>query len=423
LVKTLRSDVGTAETKSAFVNRANAGAEVINTQLQSAVFHAKTVGGFSMRRYFLGMAIASLTAGAPMTAFGGDREIADAIITQLKQQQSNGSLKGFDINLSVEDGVVHVDGTVAKQEQLDSILTVASHIDGVKQVVNNVAVHMEPVVAPEEAAVAVPAVSELAATSSTEVVPASANDEAPALLNPAPAAESTHAVPQVRPEDARITSEVLGRLGAAQQAGQLRNFDIDVSTIENEVVVKGSVANPAQKQLVLSVASRVPGVARVVDSVSVGQAIRPASGMVPAGPTAYGPASAMPVVGNGTPRAFAPSTLVNGTMANCPTPMGGMVGAPVGGPMPGAAGPVPMQGGPSYGGGVPRYDQPNMPNYAWPSYAAYPNYSAVTYPKQYSASAWPYIGPFYPYPQVPLGWRKVALEWDDGLWYLDFTHK
>jgi hypothetical protein len=67
-----------------------------------------------------------------------------------------------------------------------------------------------------------------------------------------------------------------------------------------------------------------------------------------------------------------------------------------------------------------RYDQPCMPNYAWPSYAAYPNYAAVTYPKQYSPTAWPYIGPFYPYPQVPLGWRKVTLEWDSGWWYLEF---
>ncbi|MEN6457788.1 MAG: BON domain-containing protein [Thermoguttaceae bacterium] len=67
-----------------------------------------------------------------------------------------------------------------------------------------------------------------------------------------------------------------------------------------------------------------------------------------------------------------------------------------------------------------RYDQPCMPNYAWPSYAAYPNYAAVTYPKQYSPTAWPYIGPFYPYPQVPMGWRKVTLEWDGGWWFLDF---
>ncbi len=69
------------------------------------------------------------------------------------------------------------------------------------------------------------------------------------------------------------------------------------------------------------------------------------------------------------------------------------------------------------------YDQPHMPNYAWPSYAAYPNYAALTYPKQYSATAWPFIGPFYPYPQVPLGWRKVSLEWDDGWWFLDFQDR
>jgi hypothetical protein len=67
------------------------------------------------------------------------------------------------------------------------------------------------------------------------------------------------------------------------------------------------------------------------------------------------------------------------------------------------------------------YDNAQMPGYAWPSYASYPNYAALTYPQQYSPTAWPYIGPFYPYPQVPLAWRKVALEWDDGWWFLDFS--
>jgi nitrate reductase NapAB chaperone NapD len=67
-----------------------------------------------------------------------------------------------------------------------------------------------------------------------------------------------------------------------------------------------------------------------------------------------------------------------------------------------------------------QYNQPNLPDYAWPSYACYPNYAEVSYPKQYSPKAWPYIGPFYPYPQVPLGWRKTTLEWHDGWWWLDF---
>jgi hypothetical protein len=74
-------------------------------------------------------------------------------------------------------------------------------------------------------------------------------------------------------------------------------------------------------------------------------------------------------------------------------------------------------------GAAVNYDNAQMPAYAWPSYASYPNYAALTYPRQYSPTAWPYIGPFYPYPQVPLGWRKVALEWDDGWWFLDFKDR
>jgi hypothetical protein len=87
------------------------------------------------------------------------------------------------------------------------------------------------------------------------------------------------------------------------------------------------------------------------------------------------------------------------------------------GGVPGASGYVP-----GASGGV-AYDNAQMPGYAWPSYAAYPNYAALTYPQQYSPTAWPYIGPFYPYPQVPLGWRRVSLEWDDGWWWLDFSHR
>ena len=89
-----------------------------------------------------------------------------------------------------------------------------------------------------------------------------------------------------------------------------------------------------------------------------------------------------------------------------------------------SGGPAPAYlAGAQSGGSPPRYDHPNLPGYAWPSYASYPNYAAVTYPRQHSAAAWPYIGPFYPYPQVPLGWRKVTLQWDDGWWFLDFWDK
>jgi hypothetical protein len=67
-----------------------------------------------------------------------------------------------------------------------------------------------------------------------------------------------------------------------------------------------------------------------------------------------------------------------------------------------------------------RYNQPNLPDHAWPAYANYPNSAQISYPRMYSPKAWPYIGPYYPYPQVPDGWRKVTLEHHNGWWWLDF---
>ena len=74
--------------------------------------------------------------------------------------------------------------------------------------------------------------------------------------------------------------------------------------------------------------------------------------------------------------------------------------------------PVPLNGSPGLG-----LNPPAMPPYAWPTYAPYNNYSRVAYPNEYPHAAFPYIGPFYPFPKVPLGWRKVMLEWEDGHWY------
>ncbi|MFN9715146.1 MAG: BON domain-containing protein [Planctomycetota bacterium] len=357
-----------------------------------------------MRRFFLGMAIASLTAGAPLTAFGGDREIADAIITAVKKSQV--SLSGLEVDLTVENGNVLITGTVAQQSQLDSVLNAARNIDGVKSVENQAKlVERTPA-----------KTSELV----SPVIPASANDST-----------SLRIEDDVTVSDAEITSEILGNLSQSKRVGQLRNFDLNVSTVDGDVTVRGSVASQQQKDLVLGTARNAAGVRTVVDELVVTN-VRAVSNEVPVVPQAN---VAAPGV---QPRAFAAST-INSAPAQiapvqvapvqaapaqlAPVPMAAVRGAPVAAGVVAPQAPVPMGAGPSYGGGVPRSDSPYMPGYAWPSYAAYPNYSAVTYPKQYSASAWPYIGPFYPYPQVPLGWRRVSLEWDDGLWYLDFTHK
>jgi hypothetical protein len=87
--------------------------------------------------------------------------------------------------------------------------------------------------------------------------------------------------------------------------------------------------------------------------------------------------------------------------------------------LPGSAG-APQDPVPLAAPGMPSYDMtgPRMPPYAWPTYAPYNNLSRVAYPQAYPYNAFPFIGPYYPFPKVPLGWRSVKLEWDDGHWYL-----
>jgi hypothetical protein len=90
------------------------------------------------------------------------------------------------------------------------------------------------------------------------------------------------------------------------------------------------------------------------------------------------------------------------------------------------AAPIPPQGGPIVepapvgmpGQITPDMQAPPLPPYAWPTYAPYNNASRIGYPQAYPYNAFPFIGPYYPFPKVPLGWRKVTLEWSDGHWYL-----
>ena len=100
------------------------------------------------------------------------------------------------------------------------------------------------------------------------------------------------------------------------------------------------------------------------------------------------------------------------------TPPNGVVAPPRGmvGPGPGALGavdPMPLNGP----GVAMALNPPTMPPYAWPTYAPYNNYSRVAYPNDYPYSAFPYIGPMYPVPKVPLGYRAIRLEWEDGHWW------
>jgi hypothetical protein len=179
--------------------------------------------------------------------------------------------------------------------------------------------------------------------------------------------------------------------GHLRHSAVLRHYSVDVSVRSGAVELRGQVADQAQREEVIRLVQGVPGVVRVIDQLSLtGQT----GGIVRVqGPTLPPRLPDPPPAGSekkdpDTPRPSATSPLPE------PVPIGRAPGA-----------------------GMGELNPPRMPPYAWPSYAPYNNYSRVAYPQAYPWQSWPFIGPVYPFPKVPLGWRSVKLEWDDGYWW------
>ncbi len=237
-------------------------------------------------------------------------------------------------------------------------------------------------------------------------------------------------------EDRALANKVAQNL---KTGGQLKSYEIGVMCREGTAWLKGTVTSQRQASLAIQQARQTEGVKFVVDLIEIKPpaAKQVAHHQPPQRPTTSAKQQAVqeqaasaiaskrlqvsePIPATSNQQADlrqvahqalaarrTNTPLPYGRTANQVTPVGYGQPLPAHVPGPGRARPI-------------RHDSPQLPGYAWPSYSPYPNYGALSYPKQYSPTAWPYIGPFYPYPQVPLGWRKVTLEWDDGWWMLDF---
>jgi len=172
-----------------------------------------------------------------------------------------------------------------------------------------------------------------------------------------------------------LADNVVFRLRATSVA---TGADLAVVAQDGTVTLTGTVKDAAQKERLIREVREITGVVIVRDGLKTGGIIQ----------------------------AQAPE----GNQIPMPIP-------PIGGPPPGApiVEPAPL-GVP--GQFSPDMQAPNLPPYAWPTYAPYNNLSRVGYPGSYPYNAFPFIGPFYPFPKVPLGWRKVTLEWEDGYWFI-----
>ncbi|MEO2022958.1 MAG: BON domain-containing protein [Pirellulaceae bacterium] len=440
-----------------------------------------------MRRLMIGLTLVGMAALIPLWVRADDRQIAQEIVQQLQKHKDTGALKGFGIDLQVEEGVVRLEGRVSTSSQQRLALDTVRRVKGVKQVVNKLTVTGKPFAKKQVAASKPVAKGAYNASLAKLKGVLGMARSTPATL--ASAQSEAGAAAELAEQDQEIARLVAEALKLRKESGRLKGFRVNLSVDRGTVWLEGDVASREQRLLVLDAARRIPGVKQVVNELEirkqdpallVSQTTEPASQPAPAAvpqvtpipvaevvpipvakvapipvaeiapqviPEAVVEAKpAAPVAKPAAPvaeKVVAVTAPAVGTAVAPQQPQGlatapaaQLVQVPVTYQQPGY--PVPMTYVaqvqppayvPGHAASVPspvartRYDHPQMPSYAWPTYASHPNYAAVTYPKQYSPTAWPYIGPFYPYPQVPLGWRKVTLEWDDGWWQLDFKNR
>jgi hypothetical protein len=224
----------------------------------------------------------------------------------------------------------------------------------------------------------------------------------------------TASVPAFAGEPSRNQRTADAVAATLRNSNALTKSRIEIETRDGLVTLTGTVASASEKARAIALTQKVPGVISVADRLRV-------TGDPRVRPVQYQPGVAQPTQVAGLFHGHGAGGGVSydgATMGNGMTTPGTITDGTNGGTISGMDGPLPE--GPAGMVGGTQASSPGAPNYAWPSYAPYPNFSAVGYPTVYPWQAWPNIGPFYPYPEVPLDWRAVTLRWDDGLWWLDF---
>jgi hypothetical protein len=193
---------------------------------------------------------------------------------------------------------------------------------------------------------------------------------------------SSVSAPSANPNQA-LADAIAARLRATNVAA---GADVAIVAQDGNVTLTGIVKDSDQKVRIVREVRGVSGVFVVRDGLKVigtGNVIQAQDPGI-----ATAPVAPLPLAPQGAPVYAGPGPIVE------PAPLG----AP--------------------GHMSPDMGAPNLPPHAWPTYAPYNNLSRVAYPNSHPYNAFPFIGPYYPFPKVPLGWRKVTLEWEDGYWYL-----
>lgn len=376
-----------------------------------------------MRKYGKWLLVLGVLAASPVAAsadgfiggrirtpFSGaaQREQNQAQANQVRDAMRDAAIQGSGVTVEVQNGVATLDGKVNKASDRALAQRLAQSVPGIERVESNLrftpdASGQQPATGAEHADLFDSRVTQAGLSESRSSGSGIRRVSGETLSVETPATRTAVTANSAQP-DASGTAPY--NLAVARQIEEtlkgvgLVGYEIEIRFNAGTATLIGDVATMQQRQAAGSSVSQVPGVKVVNNQLRVGG---------PVSQTAFNRQSA-PVAGG--QQQFAQPQQQSQQYA--PQMM------PAGYSQPGMAMDPSMM--PSPVGYAPTsFNNPQLPGHAWPAYAQYPNSAAVTYPTQYSASAFPYIGPFYPYPQVPMGWREASLEWDDGYWQLNFN--
>ena len=197
----------------------------------------------------------------------------------------------------------------------------------------------------------------------------------------------TQMLPGVLPYQPPSLAQTIAR--TLKESGKLARYHVNVSAQNGVVDLTGEVADESQREEMAKLVRATPGVVMVRDWTKTrsDHAIVPTQVLQPLPFPAPVPQPFDKDKGIGLP------PRIDGQLPE----------------------PMPIFQAPA--GPNPTMQPPPLPPYAWPTYAPYNNYSRVAYPQAHPYEQWPFIGPMYPFPRVPLGWRSVSLTWEDGHWW------
>jgi len=370
-----------------------------------------------MRRGLPKLVAVALLLLTPILAMakGSNQQTAEAIAKALREASAT---RGLTVAIKYVDGTASLKGQVPTPEQVAAITHIVADVPGVEKVNNMVTSKQKQV------ARTVPPTARPAATT----LPRPTGPVRQASNVPVPAkASGANLLPLIRPQvaSAPVRKAAPAPVRQADQA-PVRQAAV-VPAKQREVVAEqprtkraplfSSFFGQKQEQPVVKAQTPAPKpavrAAAFKPKLNKNEQVIPGSMVVQDRAAGDPPRQALP------PRqAYAPPQ-----QGYAQQPVAGYYGQNMGGQQQPNNQPIPAYALPSGQAPQVTYESPSLPRYAWPTYAAYPNYAAVTYPRQYSPHAWPYIGPFYPYPQVPLGWREASLKWKDGWWKLNLKSR